>query len=541
MKRWLQNYWPYIVVALAIFAPLLGPGFILTSDLVFTPRLHVPDGLTNDYPFFWMLYVLNMMIPSEVIEKLLLVGIVLLAAIGAHRLVTWLQSKQTAAGQWGLYAAGIFYAVNPYTYSRFMAGQYLVLFGYALLPWCLQQLLQFVRTPGLAGSLKLAGLAVIVGVVSMHTLGLLAVLSVSVLLAALWPGSGLTTASRRSILRYSTLALLGFLLISSYWLVPTALGQGTAAQTIQDFDSTHINAFATEGDNVFAKIGNVLRLQGFWMERHGLYTLPQDQLPGWGTVRLLIWVLVVIGLGALWRQRRSMAIMLLAIGGVGLLLSIGVGQPLLATVGYREPHKFAGLVALVFAVSIGYGVGWALTRLHQKSNRWYGTAATSTLVVVLLFTPTMYWGFAGQLKPHRYPPDWFALNQRLNRQPSDYKTLFLPWHQYMSFDFADRIIANPAERFFDQPVLVSNNPELEHIKQPNYNPLLAQLSTLLAAAPTRHDLGQRLAAHHIRFIILAKEYDYRRYAYLDQQPDLKVVWATDGLTLYQNMAVKGDE
>ena len=43
--------------------------------------------------------------------------------------------------------AGIFYMINPFTYDRLMAGQYNVLFGYALLPWFAGALLKFLREP----------------------------------------------------------------------------------------------------------------------------------------------------------------------------------------------------------------------------------------------------------------------------------------------------------------------------------------------------------------------------------------------------------
>ncbi len=537
MKRLLVTYWPYFLITLAVMLPLLRPGFILTLDMVFGPNLRMPDASTNTYPFYAVLHTLQLILPSDIIQKCLLLTILPLAAVGMHRLFEHIRPSQ-GERQWGVYIAGILFAVNPFTYSRFMAGQYLVLLGYALLPWFIRLLLRFVRRPGRTAALKLAGLAILVGAVSIHTLGLLAIATLCLLCVSFWPrrthSEPSTAASRKNLLRWGGLAIGLFVVASSYWLVPMALGKSSETATIEQFDSAHSQAFATEGSNVLYKIGNVLRLQGFWAERHGLYALPQDQLPGWGTVRLLVWLLVGLGAAALWRTSRAIAGALFAAGIIGLLLSIGLGQPLLTAIGYREPHKFAGLVALVFALCAGCGMDW----LVQATGKWRSAAAATALVAVLLFTPTMYLGFAGQLTPRHYPKDWALLNQRLNRDTSNFNVLFLPWHQYMSFGFSERIIANPAQQFFDKPVLISNDPELDNIQPPTNDPRITVINQALANAPKRHHLSRDLNTQHVRYVILAKEYDYRKYHYLDDQPELVPIWETANLKLYRNDAAE---
>jgi len=140
----------YAVVALLILLPLLGRGYILTLDMVFTPHIRWPVGGTNSYPFWVLLHYLNQLLPSDVIQKLLLFTIFLLAGVGMHRLVRNIdvRCKQTA-GQYtlGAFVAGTLYMVNPFTYERLMAGQYAVLFGYALLPWLARALLIFLERP----------------------------------------------------------------------------------------------------------------------------------------------------------------------------------------------------------------------------------------------------------------------------------------------------------------------------------------------------------------------------------------------------------
>jgi hypothetical protein len=523
-----SHYLVYALLALTVLAPLLAPGYILTLDMVFPPEIRLPGQVGSSYLFYAVLHFVNFVVPTDIIQKIMLFLILFLSGMGMHRLLDILFiTLKISVERLALYAAGALYMINPFTYDRFMAGQFAVLLGYALLPWFLHLLIRFLQKPGWARLLRLTGMALVISIVSVHTIGLLTIIVLATLpLVIGQKQAGLS-------LRYGLIGLVIFVVASSYWLLPLALGTSSAARAIEQFDSSHAAAFATTGSTFAAIAWNVLSLQGFWAERYGLYLLPQDQLPGWGTVRLLLWMLVGAGMVIIWRRSRRIAAMLYVLIGSGLLLGIGLLQPLLTAIGYREPHKFAGLVALGFALGAGFGACWLLAKAGQKGPGWYTSAVSGILITVLLMTPTMYWGFAGQLAPRHYPADWFALNERLNRDPGRFNTVFLPWHQYMSFGFAGRVIANPAPRFFDTPMLVSNDPELEGIRPPRQDPKITTIGTILKDAPHRHDIGERLATHDVRYVVLAKEYDYRTYNYLDEQPGLSLQWETQGIKLYQ--------
>jgi hypothetical protein len=132
------------------------------------------------------------------------------------------------------------------------------------------------------------------------------------------------------------------------------------------------------------------------------------------------------------------------------------------------------------------------------------------------------------------------MNQRLDADHADYEVLFLPWHLYMRFQFAGRVIANPAGAFFDKPVLVSNNPEFGGVG-PAVTDTRKQLlnNQILPAAPQGNNLGQQLAPLNVKYILLAKDYDYQKYAYLDRQTDLRLVVRGPTLELYRNTAWAG--
>jgi len=70
-------------------------------------------------------------------------------------------------------------------------------------------------------------------------------------------------------------------------------------------------------------------------------------------------------------------------------------------------------------------------------------------------------GFARQLQPVQYPSSWYEANRVLNQDKDNFKVLFLPWHEYMSFSFNNKIISsNLAKKFFDKPVIQGENMEL---------------------------------------------------------------------------------
>lgn len=539
MKEW-KAYLVYAAVAIAIMLPLLAPGFILTLDMTFTPELRMPQEITASWPFHALLHLFDLVLPSEIIQKILLFGTLVLAGIGMHRLVRLLQpikktsqdidTNESVAG-WGIYFASILFMLNPFVYSRFMAGQYAVLLGYALLPWFVRLLLQFVHRPGLVPALKLGGLATIIGIVSIHTLAAIGVLLLAAMVIIVW-------RYRQKWLKYAKFGAAGlgvFVILSSFWLVPLTAGRGDTAETISSFTAADVVAFETRGDNPLTKIGHVLRLQGFWAEDRGQFLLPQQAIMPWGLMAMAIIALVVTGIIVLWQRSRMLAVFF----GLSLFLAVSIATGLLPLPNaYREPHKITALVALSYCVFAAFGVDAFLRWLREKGEMLYTIGAAVVLILPLLFTRVMLLGFNGQLQPSQYPAEWAAVNQQLKKDAGAFNTLFLPWHQYMSFNFSGRIIANPAPAFFDKKMIVSTDPELGGATSINADSREAAIKTILADAKDNNDLAEQLAKHNIKYILLAKEVDFMEYDFVATEPNLEVVTDNDRLTLYKNSAWK---
>jgi hypothetical protein len=500
---------PYFIVALIIMGPLLAPGYVLTLDMVFAPPF--PD---------WL-------------QKLGLLAGFVAAGVGAHRLFTalWRTDKR-----WPAYFAGLFYMINPFVYSRFMAGQYQVLLGYVLLPFFVRAWLLFLREPSLKRAIAASFWLTLISVVSIHTFGL-AILAILLFSAAQMYAKRADERWRRNALRHTAICIVLTLIASSYWLVPALLGQGRTVSAVAGFGSSDLAAFATS-PNGFGWLGNVLSLQGFWGDGKNLYLVPMDIFSWWWLPWIAVWALVIFGMYTSWQKQRAVTAPFIALIIIAAVLAIGTAGTIVAPLnawlvghvpffaGYREPQKFVALIALGYA----YFGAVAVAALAEKIK----LAVLPLFALPVLIAPLLP-GFYGQLTPRQYPPDWFEANSYLQQANPNAKVLFLPWHLYMPFTFAGRDIANPAPRFFTNPIIISNDPEMAGAKsyastkdqqeiQTNIIPILKRSTKTIAPS---------LRMLNIRYVILAKELDYKMYANIDVEDGIKLVRETETLKLYE--------
>jgi hypothetical protein len=541
--HWLKNekriiWLEYSALALAVLLPLLLPGFILTLDMVFTPNVVFPPEVTNTYPLQIVLWLLHFALPADVIQKIILFVILLFSGVGMHSLLQSLNMKEKVGpDMWrlALYFGGVFYMINPFTYSRFMAGQWLFLLGYAMVPFFVKALLKFFATPSRKTTVPLTAWSFAIVTVSVHHITILALIALLVPLFAsifhYWREGHIKRYLAWSGATLGTLAIL-----CSYWLVPALLGNGAIGSVITSRSSADFSAFATGGGGALGAVGEVVRLQGFWAESRQLYTLPQDMIPAWGVLFLIVWIMVIAGASKAWKASR----MLVALAVTSILLGVVLAAtPLIAWLshviplvsGYREPDKFANLIAFGYAMlgtlGVAFTAKWATERFNEVSGQ---VVIIVCLLLPLAITPAMLWGFGGQLSPKQYPAGWYAINKRLNSLPGAKRVLFLPWHQYMAFGFSGRIIATPAEKFFTVPVVASDDPEFGDVAPTIPNKEKGAVKAALAHPET---LASNLSKLKITYVLLAKDDDADSYAYLDKQAGIKLVAENDTLKLYE--------
>jgi len=535
----------YALLGVCILGPLLRPGYILTLDMVFTPHLRMPAGtLSNSYLWYAGLHWLNLIIPADWLQKLMLLAIFTMAGWGMHlltRLLTGIVSRRSPAP----YLAGLCFVANPFVYDRFMTGQYGVLAGYALLPWACRALVVYTRQPGWRQLLAATAWMLALSIASIHSIVPMAILGMLVIGWHCWSRRR-TPGAIWTVLRKSALVIALWVVASSYWLIPLAQGKGSVAQALGSFAGGDRAAFSTVGGNVFERLANVGLLQGFWAEDRALFVLPQAKAPAWTLLMFLLVALAFTGIYLLWRQgRRGVAGLLLGSIVSGAFLAAGIGNSWMAAHiplfnGYREPQKFAMLVAFGYAPGIAVATA-AGARWLKRNSRLPVTLPLFWVMVFLLpvlTASTLFWGARGQLQPTLYPDSWYSANQLLNHDSANFKSLFLPWHLYMYTDFAGRIIANPAPAFFDKPMIVSDDPELGQVAHTEADSLPRKTGEALARGPhSDHQLGQDLATLGIKYIVVANvSSDFLRYGYLARQSNITPIAKYDTLLVYKNHA-----
>jgi hypothetical protein len=102
----------------------------------------------------------------------------------------------------------------------------------------------------------------------------------------------------------------------------------------------------------------------------------------------------------------------------------------------------------------------------------------------------------------------------------------------MRFGFADRLIANPASRFFDRTTIQGDNAEIGLIERQTSNATSEKIEKEILAED-RQEVSKKLKALGIKYVVLAKEADYKDYGWLDSQPGLGLVSDTATLKVYE--------
>ena len=143
---------------------------------------------------------------------------------------------------------------------------------------------------------------------------------------------------------------------------------------------------------------------------------------------------------------------------------------------------------------------------------------------------------AGQVRTTDFPEAWHQVRDILEEDEGDYQVLFLPWHMYMTYSWLptdDKALANPAPLFFGTKVIAGDNIEFGVFSQ-SVDPVSGYVELLLSQSADLDNFGELVAPLNVRYIILVDEADYRDYAFLDRQKDLRVAFEKPGITLFQN-------
>jgi len=398
-KHSLRKIIIYTGISLLILWILLLPGYILTFDMAWGPVAINGSSLGNTILLNQLFVLLSSFIPNWVIQKAILFLIFFLSGLGAHKFAA-LKNNTFA------YFAGFLYIFNPFVYTRLMAGQWMVLLGYAFLPWAVRSVYLFFQNADGKNAFKVIFWSALICLTSIHTIGILFLISLILLISV-------KRENLRRLILKSILILAALMVINAFWIIPILQGNSSTAKYIQSFGENELVAFQTSGTVLNSPTISALLLSGFWADGQNRYILPLAQ-PIWWIGALGIIVLVVIGLYKIIKNKSDdkysrLGIALIIGGFISLILGLGIAldltKPLILFLdkiiplysGYREPQKWLMLLSLLYSFAGSIGAYQVIEFLKQRNKESF-YSKIFLLIIPILFAPILPFAAAWQLK-----------------------------------------------------------------------------------------------------------------------------------------------
>jgi len=514
-------------LGLLALGPGLRRGFLLSYDMVFVPRepfsaalpgLAPPRAVPSDL----VIAALSRAAPADIVQKVVLLSIFVLACSGAAALLSREPHREPLAAR---LAAGVFYAWNPYVGERLIIGQWALLLGYAGLPWVLRAVL----TGDLAsrrGAARL-GLALLPAVV-----GGFAAMAITALVAV--PTAALRRGGDRGAGALVTVAALAA--GSLPWLIPSLLHPVRV-------DLASVAAFAARADTPFGSIGSLLMLGGAWNAQ----TVPKAYGGAWSALWLVVVLVALAGYLLLAGRRHRWPGLGLAAGAGLVIACLGVtagGRDLLRSMigawpGFavlRDAQQFVAPLALAEACGFGLAVAAAMNPASFGAGRSARVDAAGTVYGVvailapLLLLPGLAWGAAGRLRPVWYPAGWLTAARVLDADAARGSVLLLPWQTYRtpSWNHGERVL-DPWTRLLSRPLIWNDGTRVGDVELAPDDPPARELDGAIRGSGP---LTGVLRAAGVRFV-LDDGPDAGDEGFGARLPGWVVIIDQPGLTVYQ--------
>lgn len=493
VSRWLPWVWS-LALSILMLGPALAPGYVLTYDMVWVPDLAfrsdflgLGSALPRAVPSDAIVSVVDELIPGMVLQKLVLLGSLVLAGVGAARL---LPSDRPLAGL----AASSLYIWNPYVAERLAIGHWPLLMTVAALPWVLLAARQLPDARS-----ALARIVLWVAFASLSPAG-------GVLATLFAVGSVVAWSRRRARDTFATLA--GCLMVNAPWIVAGALHGGGAVS-----DPDGVAVFSARGEGWLPLLPTLVGLGGIWNGE----VVPASRA-GWPALATLVVVGLCWAAGfATWRRATPRPEALVLIGSGVLGLAVGLAGSLAPeSVAWwvahipgggliRDGARFLALLAPLAAVVFGWGVS-----VLVGAVRWRVLAPA--LGAVLLLAPAALMpdagaGLSGRLRAVAYPAEFdiarTALEERTKSASGD--LLVLPFSSYRRPDWNDgRRTLDPVGRFMTPNYLASDVLVVSGREVEGEDKRAARVAALLTTE-TGPDLDAALRGEGIRWVVLDLE------------------------------------
>lgn len=520
--RILVRIWPWLLALVALF-PVLAPGYVLSYDMVFVPDLALRSdffglgtGLPRAVPSDVLVALADELVPGMLLQKMVLVGSLVLAGEGARRLVP----SDSAVAQ---LAATSLYVWNPYVAERLGIGHWTVLLAYAALPW----VIDFARRMR-GGERTLAGLVLWLALAATSASG--GVMATVVAVA-------FTAGRRAADVRRLALVVGVSLAVNAPWVVAGVVHSADAVT-----DKAGVEAFAAGGEGALPMPFAALGLGGIW----NVEVVPASRY-GWAAVAGLVLVGLVCAVGfRSWYEAvgRRDALAFAFCGATGVLVALVgalVPQSLAWLVEHvpgtgllRDGARFLGLLAPLEAGLFGAGAA-VLSRVTRERLANASLAAGAVLLPIALM-PDLGAGLAGALRPVDFPGEYAHARAVVAASDTDGAVLVLPFTAYRVPPWnGGRRVLDPVGRYLT-PNYVSNDELFVSGRRiAGEDDRARRIAALLEKGPGS-DLADKLEAEGIAWVVVDRQAEaalgegrpfWLRSANLELRGNLVTVWSLD--------------
>jgi hypothetical protein len=455
--------WSLLVAALML-GGALGPGYVLSYDMVWVPDLAVtPDvwgvgtALPRAVPSDAVVALLDTVIPGMPLQKLVLLGSLVAAGAGAAALVGGLSLGTQ------LVAASLM-VWNPFVVERLVIGHWPVLVGYAVLPWLL-----------LVGRRWDVGTRVPVALPVLLVLGSLSASTGAATAIAAVAGGWRRGAGRRNA------CLVGPSVVANLpWLVAGMLHAADATSA-----EGGARVFAASDEGLLPGPLAAVSLGGIWNAE----VVPATRLGFLAVVSLVVvGALVVLGW---WAHRRTPCpgfSALVICWGVGVGLAV-VSWSAPGAIGWVAAHVPGGgllrdgsrlleLAAPLTVVLAARGAEWLLDRTPDRPTRVLVAALLAVTPVALM--PDAALGSAGKLEAVDYPGVLTEVRSAVQAAPAG-DVVLLPFTSYRAPDWNDgHKVLDPMPRFLGRQAIANDELYVDGRPIPGEDPRAAEVDAALA-------------------------------------------------------------
>ncbi len=526
----------YLAISFLVTINFLKPGAVFLLDMTFISEINISDFLQDISPQIF--YVLILKLLSSFVSLFIFQKFILITqfALAGHF------SFKLARNNFPItfaFLSGLIYMLNPWTYERFLSGQWYVYLGYGIFPLFIYFALKVLK-PGRHRKdlIKFIVFSAIYPLISLHWAFIAAlVFAVMLVVRIILYGQ----YNWKPFLKAAAISIIIILLVNSFWLFGGFFSKGTYNSiTSEDFVS-----FQTASDPQWGTAFNVLSLYGFWNRD---YTLPKDTFPYWWVITFIYLTLASLGAWQKLKHKDILSVTLCLIFLPVVFLSMGAGHPWSRPIvewlgnvplfkGLRETEKLVGVIAFTYAWFIPFGlmkvsewikqVDWGVKGFHKWSER---ILAAAMVVIISLSVNSIFRVMAKEVAIGEYPQAWADTEQALVSDQTSGKVLVLPWWAYVRTSFSKyHLISNPARRYFTNDVVVSTRFE----GLGTANEMDKKVDGWLEGDSISDSDLEYLKGQGITHIILMEEQDSPQYHFLDENMRLERVIDEPDMKLYK--------